>query len=70
MPKPAEIERARRILAAAAEAAAKGMGAYLVDGQMVDEPFLASARAIVALAGLHAARINGLKSGHDNSPEA
>ncbi len=56
MPKPAEIERARRILAAAAEAEAKGIGAYLVDGQMIDPPFLASARAIVALADLHAAR--------------
>ena len=56
MPTPAEIERARRILAAAAEAEAKGIGAFLVDGQMVDAPFLAGARAIVALADLHAAR--------------
>ena len=32
------------------EAAAKGVGAFLVDGQMVDAPFLAGARAIVALA--------------------
>jgi citrate lyase subunit beta/citryl-CoA lyase len=50
MPRPAEIEKARRILAAADEAAAKGMGAFVVDGQMIDEPFLVSARAIVALA--------------------
>jgi citrate lyase subunit beta / citryl-CoA lyase len=74
MPKPAEIERARRILAAAAEAAAKGVGAYLVDGQMIDEPFLTSARAIVALADLHATRMTGRRSGQDsgqdNSPEA
>jgi citrate lyase subunit beta / citryl-CoA lyase len=54
MPKPAEIERARRILAAAAEAEAKGVGAFVVDGQMIDEPFLVSARAIVELADLHA----------------
>ncbi len=54
MPKPAEVERARRILAAAAEAAAKGVGAFMVDGHMIDEPFLVSARAIVALADLHA----------------
>lgn len=54
LPQPAEIERARRILAAAAEAEAKGIGAYLVDGQMIDPPFLASARAIVALADLQA----------------
>ena len=50
MPRPAEIERARRILAAAEEAAAKGVGAFVVDGQMIDEPFLVSARAVVALA--------------------
>jgi len=50
MPSPAEIDRARRILAAAAEAEAKGVGAYVVDGQMIDEPFLISARAIVEFA--------------------
>jgi citrate lyase subunit beta/citryl-CoA lyase len=50
MPGAAEIERARRILAAADEAKATGLGAYLVDGQMIDEPFLVRARAIVALA--------------------
>lgn len=53
MPRPAEIERARRILAAAREAADKGVGAFVVDGQMIDEPFLASARAVVALAEQH-----------------
>jgi citrate lyase subunit beta/citryl-CoA lyase len=50
LPRPAEIERARRILAAAAEAQAKGVGAFMVDGQMIDEPFLTGARATVALA--------------------
>ena len=50
MPRPAEIEKARRILSAAEDAAAKGVGAFVVDGQMIDEPFLVSARAIVALA--------------------
>jgi citrate lyase subunit beta / citryl-CoA lyase len=55
LPKPGEIERARRILAAAAEAEARELGAYLVDGQMIDAPFLIGARAIVALADLHAA---------------
>jgi citrate lyase subunit beta/citryl-CoA lyase len=54
MPRAAEIERARRILAAAAEARAKGVGAFLVDGQMIDPPFLASAEAIIALAEAHA----------------
>ena len=50
MPRPADVERARRILIAAEEAAAKGVGAFVVDGQMIDEPFLVSARAIVAIA--------------------
>lgn len=52
-PRPAEIEHARRIVAAAAEAEAKGIGAYLVDGQMIDPPFLASARAVLESADLH-----------------
>lgn len=50
LPSPAEIERARRMVAAAEEAEAKGVGAYLVDGEMVDAPFLIRARAILALA--------------------
>jgi citrate lyase subunit beta/citryl-CoA lyase len=50
MPRPAEVEKARRILAAADEAAAKGVGAFVVDGQMIDEPFLVSARVVMALA--------------------
>ncbi|HWK46873.1 MAG TPA: CoA ester lyase [Stellaceae bacterium] len=54
MPKPSEIDQARRVLAAAAEAQAKGVGAYLVDGRMIDDPFLIRARAIVSLAGRHA----------------
>jgi citrate lyase subunit beta/citryl-CoA lyase len=56
MPTPAEIARAHRILAAADDAKAKGIGAFLVDGQMIDAPFVAGARAIVALADLHATR--------------
>ena len=49
MPTEAEALRARKIIAAAADAEAKGVGAFLVDGQMVDKPFLTRARAIVAL---------------------
>jgi len=49
MPTNSEIEHARRVLAAAREAEAKGVGAFLVDGQMVDKPFLVSARSILAL---------------------
>lgn len=55
LPRPAEVERARRVLAAAAEAEARGVGAVLVDGRMVDEPFLVGARAVLALADRHAA---------------
>jgi citrate lyase subunit beta / citryl-CoA lyase len=50
MPGADEIERARRIVAAAADAAAQGSGAFVVDGRMVDRPFVDSARATLALA--------------------
>ncbi|MBE7199285.1 MAG: CoA ester lyase [Parafilimonas terrae] len=54
LPSADEVEWSRRILAAAAEAEARGFGAILVDGRMIDPPFLARARAVVALADLHA----------------
>ena len=50
MPKPSEVAQARRILVAAAEAEAAGVGAFMVDGQMVDAPFLTRARAVMAMA--------------------
>ncbi|MDQ8729253.1 CoA ester lyase [Bradyrhizobium sp. LHD-71] len=53
VPRPAEVEQARRILAAASEAAEQGVGAFVVDGRMIDEPFLVSARAVVALHEQH-----------------
>ncbi len=62
LPTLAEVGRARRILAAAAEAERKGLGAYLVDGEMIDAPFLNRARAIVALADLHASTKQGLEA--------
>lgn len=46
-PTTQELERARRIVAAADAA---GRGAFLVDGAMVDAPFLARARALLASA--------------------
>lgn len=54
MPTEKEVARARKIVAAAQEAQAKGVGAFLVDGQMVDKPFLARARDILAIAGMSA----------------
>jgi len=50
-PSEAEIARAKRVVAAAEEAERKGVGAILLDGQMVDRPFLIGARAILAAAG-------------------
>ncbi|HEY4077632.1 MAG TPA: CoA ester lyase [Rhizomicrobium sp.] len=47
-PSEAEVARAHRIVAAAEDAKAKGIGAILVDGHMVDRPFVEGARAILA----------------------
>jgi citrate lyase subunit beta / citryl-CoA lyase len=46
-PTPVEIERARRIFDAAEKAKKEGVGAFLVDGQMIDAPFLPRVRAII-----------------------
>jgi citrate lyase subunit beta/citryl-CoA lyase len=50
MPNPDEIAWARKVVTAAADADASGVGAYLVDGHMIDKPFVERARAVVALA--------------------
>lgn len=47
-PTPAELGRARALLAAAHEAALSGHGAFSFEGQMVDEPMLAKARTLLA----------------------
>ncbi len=47
-PTPAELGRARALLAAAHGAAQAGHGAFSFEGQMVDEPMLAKARALLA----------------------
>jgi citrate lyase subunit beta / citryl-CoA lyase len=49
-PDAASVAQARRVLDAAATAAANGVGAFMVDGRMVDGPFIESARALVAAA--------------------
>ncbi|KAF1685845.1 CoA ester lyase [Pseudoxanthomonas broegbernensis] len=41
---PMDVELARRIVAAAEEAQAQGRGAFVVDGRMVDLPYLQHAR--------------------------
>jgi citrate lyase subunit beta/citryl-CoA lyase len=49
-PSDEEIAQALRVVAAMREARAKGVGALLVDGRMIDAPFAKRAEAIVALA--------------------
>lgn len=49
-PSREEIERARRVVDAARAAAAQGRGAFLVDGRMIDPPFLRRAEALLAAA--------------------
>ncbi len=49
-PSAEEVARARRIVAAAAEAAQRGLGAFLLEGRMIDPPYLHRAQAIVAAA--------------------
>lgn len=47
-PTPADRARARKLLDAAQAAAQAGHGAFSFEGQMVDEPMLAKARAVLA----------------------
>jgi citrate lyase subunit beta/citryl-CoA lyase len=49
-PSAAELDLARRQLAAAKEAARDGRGSFTVDGRMVDEPILIRARRLLAQA--------------------
>ncbi|MDY3868970.1 MAG: CoA ester lyase, partial [Pyramidobacter sp.] len=51
-PTEAEVERALRIVAAAKEAAERGLGAVSVDGRMVDVPVVKRAEYILVKAGL------------------
>jgi citrate lyase subunit beta/citryl-CoA lyase len=48
-PSAAEVEHARRVVAAAEEAEAAGIGAVTVDGRMVDRPVVERARRTLAL---------------------
>lgn len=49
-PSDAEIAHAVRVTRAAAQADASGTGAFLVDGRMIDKPFLQRARVVVSIA--------------------
>jgi citrate lyase subunit beta/citryl-CoA lyase len=47
-PLQSEIERAQRIIDAARDAQTRGVGAYMVDGHMVDGPFVRGAEGVLA----------------------
>lgn len=49
-PSDSDIAWAQKVLAAVDDPANKGLGAFVVDGRMVDEPFFREARATVDLA--------------------
>ena len=49
-PTDAEIAHSLKVVEAAADAAAKGIGAFTVNGKMVDAPFVRRAEAILELA--------------------
>jgi len=51
-PTAAQIEAARRLLAAYREHERRGVGVFVLDGKMVDAPMLVAARRILARAGL------------------
>ena len=46
----AEIAHALKVMGAAGDAERRGLGAYTVDGKMIDGPFVRRAEAVVALA--------------------
>ncbi len=50
-PDAAALDRARRIIVAAEEAAAAGRGAFTLDGEMLDRPAVEQARRLVASGG-------------------
>jgi citrate lyase subunit beta / citryl-CoA lyase len=58
-PDPAEVEEARRIVAAHAEAEARGQGVAVLDGRVVEALHVAAARRRLALAEAIAARESG-----------
>jgi len=52
MPTEAEIERAKRVLAVAAEAEAAGRGSVSLDGEMIDMPVILRAQNVLNDAGI------------------
>ncbi len=58
-PTPKEIDKAKRIVAAAAEAAKRGLGAVQVDGKMVDRPVVKRAEFTLQRAGITQEEVQG-----------
>lgn len=56
-PTAEELRRARRVVAAAAEAESRGLGVIALDGKMIDKPIVERARRVVELA-----RASGMKT--------
>jgi citrate lyase subunit beta/citryl-CoA lyase len=46
-PSPEALDHARRLIAAAEQAKARGEGAFAFEGRMVDEPVIKRARALL-----------------------
>ena len=55
-PSEAQIAQAHRIVDAAAKAARDGVGAFTLDGNMIDAPFIRRAEAVLAAAGAPAGK--------------
>ena len=49
-PTPDEIAHAQRVVQTARDAQARSVGAWVVDGKMIDAPFVQRAQSVVALA--------------------
>lgn len=56
-PGEAQIAQARRIMEAAAKAAHDGVGAFTVDGSMIDAPFIKRAESVLAAAGVPVVKV-------------
>jgi citrate lyase subunit beta/citryl-CoA lyase len=50
VPARADIEHALRVIEAARDAHAKGIGAFVVDGRLIDGPFITRAERVIAIA--------------------
>ena len=53
-PRATQLAAAQRIVEAARQAAAEGQGAFVVDGRMIDAPYLSAAQALLSAANVAA----------------